>query len=123
MNEREYIRLRKKAQEEYDEKIKALDLVWKMAGGGAARNGAKPRTSSSNGLREAIIEIAGEGGLPETFNQNHVMGALENAKPDLAVRTRRTYLSTTLKKLSDEEFLQLVEVGRGKRPSSYKVKV
>ena len=121
MNEREYDRLRKKAQDEYNEKIKALELVWKMAGGGASRNGAKPRASSSNGLRQAIVEVIGEGGLPETFNQNHVLSALEKIKPDVAARVRRPHLSITLRKLSDEEFLELVEVGKGKRPTSYKV--
>ncbi len=119
MQEREYRRLRRRIEAEYQEKIKALDMVYQMSNGTASKGLEASRTSNAkkgallNVVRKVLPDIHGE------FTQRTVIEKLREKNPDVAVK--RASLSSTLRRLADDKEIELLELGAGKRPSRYKV--
>jgi hypothetical protein len=116
MHEREYKRLKRQIQAEYDEKLKALDMVWKMSGG-IAPNSSKSVRGGKGALLEAVRlalpRLSGE------FSVKDVEKQIQSDNPTLTVK--RASLSSTINRLAlDKDGIVLVLKGKGKRPTIYK---
>ena len=120
MHQREYLRLKKTIEDEYRQKLSALDMVWKMAAA-PTKNGEKGQQSEGAGrgseTKKAVLEIMP--GLVGKFNQNDVLSRIKQANPETASVIKRASLSMALKKICETGDIRLVEKGSGKRPTIY----
>jgi hypothetical protein len=127
MNIREYQKLKQEAQAEYRRKIEAIEMVWKLSGGSSASGTVSNPTANPNqdsitrGSLQQSVRIATKL-LPGAFTARDVYNQIVITDPPFAekIKSRMGSLSGTLKRLSDEKELVLIEVGSGKRPSKYK---
>lgn len=119
MNDREYRRLKHQIEAEYQQKIHALEMVWTMANR-ARRNETgvrsdRPRKGALLALvRNVLPQMRGE------FTQHTVLEKLRENNQTMDIK--RASMSATLRKLSDDGEIELLELGSGKRPSRYRVK-
>lgn len=120
MKDSEYRRLKRQIEAEYHQKLDALEMVWQMSNT-ARRNGieAVSVTPSKKGallglIRGVLPEIRGE------FTQRTVAEKLREKPPGTEIK--RASLSSTLRRLADDGDIELLELGKGKRPSRYRVK-
>jgi hypothetical protein len=119
MNQREYEKLRADAAAEYRRKLEAIEVVWKMTGG-VSRNGTGAdetpvgKGSLQQAVKDALQFISGEFSLRDVEKQ---IRATDSA---LAAKVKRPSLSSALKRLANERQIELVSVGKGKRPSKYR---
>jgi hypothetical protein len=119
MREPEYRRLRRKIETEYQEKLRALDMVFRMSGGASSRNddeGArKSKGAVSQAVRNALPKLTGEFGVREVEKQVQDDDPTSNFK--------RASISSTLKRMAeDEEVIVRTGEGKGKRGSKYRRK-
>lgn len=118
MREPEYKRLRRKIQAECDEKLKALDLVYRMSGGMSKRDDQNGRSSKgvvSRAVRNALQRMTGEFGVREIEKQIKL--------DDPASSIKRASISSTLKRMAEDEGeREIVRTGegKGKRASKYR---
>ena len=118
MHEREYNKLSKSIEEEYHKKLDALDLVYKMAGGNT-QNGRSPRTSGRGAqIKQAVMGVLP--GMNGEFNQRDIESKITASFPDIAVGLKRSSLSVALKRIAESGKIQIVEAGKGKRPTKYR---
>jgi hypothetical protein len=114
MRDAEYHRLKKRIQQEYDEKIKALDMVFRISGGGSPAREANTRSSKGavgQAVRAAIQKMSG----------NFVVRDIENQlkSDDPTSKIKRASISSTLKRLADDDEIKLVEEGKGNKGSIF----
>lgn len=113
MHEREYNRLRKQIESEYRDKLRALEIVWKMAG----KNGVVPRKavvddgSLAGMVRTAVDRTEG------TFSMRDIL-AYCREEGDATIR--QSSVSAILKRMADQRLVSIVEAGSGRRPTSYR---
>ncbi len=123
MQEREYKRLKHQFKTEYEQKLRALELIW-QASRGATRNGSlskatkapsapAKRGSQLDAIRTAVKEMDKE------FTIREVLREIVRTNPDVAKLIKPTYLSTALKRLSETGEILLVVGGVGKQASRY----
>lgn len=128
MNQAEYCRLREQVDADYKKNREALDRLWRMS------NETPPPSMSGNtavapaalaaGQRQqepnklpAAVEIA-VGSCSSPFTVKDVAAALGEQHPDLVAKN--SSISHVLRRLVRNGKLELVEIGKGKRPSMYK---
>jgi hypothetical protein len=114
MHQREYDRLKKQIEGEYRDKLRALDLVWKMAG---KNSSAKPKGDPKEGslasfVRQAVERIGGR------FTLRDVVAGCE-ADSSTDVEIRLPSVSGILKRMADQGAIKVVEQGSGRRPTIY----
>jgi len=118
MREPEYRRLKRRIEAEYHEKLKALDLIFRMSGGSSTVSGEKSsRTSKgavSEAVRNAVSRMTAEFGVREIEDQIR--------KDDPTSNVKRASISSTLKRMATDEEIKLTEEGKGKRGSKYRLK-
>ena len=119
MHEREYKKLKREIQAEYDEKIKALEMVWRMSGGASQSASKNSGTAIGKGsllqaVRYALPKISGEFTLREVIKQ------IQADNPVFAETLKRASLSSTLKRLANDKEIVLVMEGKGKRASKFR---
>jgi hypothetical protein len=119
MREPEYRRLRRKIEAEYQEKLKALDLVFRMSGGASAKNGdqnaRKSKGAVSQAVRNALSRIGGEFDVRDVEKQIKINDPTSNFK--------RASISSTLKRMAEDgDEIICTEKGKGKRVSKYRGK-
>jgi hypothetical protein len=116
MKEPEYRRLKQKIEDEYQEKLKALDMVFQMSGGASVKNGKQGGRESKGAVpqavRNALQKLSGE------FTVREVEKQIKIVDPTSAFK--RASISSTLKRLAKDEEIVCVEEGKGKRGSKYK---
>jgi hypothetical protein len=116
MREPEYKRLRRKIEDEYHEKMKALDMVFGMSGGTSPKNGANARKTKGavpEAVRKALQKTTGEFTVRDIEQQIKLDDPTSNFK--------RASISSTLKRLVGEE-ITITEEGKGKKGSKYRRK-
>jgi len=131
MNEREYERLKKIIQDDYRKKLEALDIVWRVAvgssppgeklttapnGGSAAGDSDEPAESRGvimAAVEDAIYQIEG------AFTVKSVAPLVMEILPGTQ-SPERSSISHALKRLADDGRLEVVQLGRGKRPTTYR---
>lgn len=119
MNEREYLKLRKDARDEYHRKLGALDTVWRMSNGTAPPNPpSKSKVRSIDGERGNLVALVNQAvdAIEGEFNAKDVMNrvrAVCGKEPD------RSAVSHTLKRLEQSGKLVTVSAGSGRKGSIY----
>jgi hypothetical protein len=117
VREPEYKRLKRKIEDEYHEKLRALDMVFGMSGGSSAKSGTngarKSKGAVPQAVRNALQKITGEFSVRDIEQQIKV--------DDPASNFKRASISSTLKRLVGEEIIMTNE-GKGKRGSKYRRK-
>ena len=119
MREPEYNRLKRKIKAEYDEKLRALDMVFHISGGTANRNGEKGGRKSkgavSQAVHKALPRMTGDFGVREIEEQIKI--------DDPTSAFKRASISSTLKRMSEDKDGELTcTPGKGKRASKYRKK-
>jgi hypothetical protein len=116
MKEPEYRRLKRKIEDEYQEKLKALDMVFRMSGGASTKNdkqaGRESKGAVPQAVRNALQRMTGE------FTVREVEKQIKIADPTSAFK--RASISSTLKRLAKDEEIVCIEEGKGKRGSKFK---
>jgi hypothetical protein len=113
MKEREYLRLKRQIEAEYQEKMKALDLVWRMAGKPEQRPGRLPRTAIQQLVRTFVNEWH-EG----DFSVDEVTNYLRQQSPTAVVS--RSSLSKALRRFVLNRQLEITSQGKGRKPRRYR---
>ncbi|PYS39697.1 MAG: hypothetical protein DMG14_13200 [Acidobacteria bacterium] len=113
MKEREYLRLKRQIENEYRQKIEALELIWKMAGKSPGRPERLPRLAVQQLVR-AFLDQSRD----DDFSLDEVFKYLRQTAPNVAVN--RGSLSRVLQRLVLNGELELVSRGRGNKPSRYR---
>jgi hypothetical protein len=122
VNERDYKRLRRTAEErleaakqEYDEQIKALEKVWALARAEAGESRApRPRKGA---IRQAVLDVVIQ--FTEPFGVQQVIELLQQQAPDVARATTFQSLATVLRRLRDEGKLTVDTTGTRTAPTMY----
>src|SRR5258707_949265 len=121
MNERDYLRLKRKFAKEYEGKIRALELIWQEVSGGKKppkerkdqpeENGttAAARGNSAAAVAEFVSQWKGE-----NFSARQVESWIAETKGFAA---HRTTIIHKLRRMLNENELRLVSQGSGKRAS------
>jgi hypothetical protein len=121
MNERDYLRLKRQAEEECRKKLEALELVWEMAKGNASKEHAPFAEMVERGdLREAILEAIRE--LTHDFTVEHILAKIRAIDPALGERAKASSVSSALKRMVGND-IEIVVKGVGRKPSLYRKKV
>ena len=119
MNEREYNRLRKHIEADYEKKIEALELVWAMSQGdlGGASSNGKANVRQARGVASECVSdaIQRKGGM--CFS---VRDIAELISRDCETTVNRTTIAHKLRALVDGGQLSVVTVGKGKRATIYR---
>jgi len=121
MKEKEYIRLRREIEADYHKKLDALDLIWKMSNKAAAPSAQftlRPgsivgRGSLLSAVRNILTHVQGD------FTAKRIAGMVREGNPELHVKTAS--VSSVLKRLAGNLEIDVIEVGKGKRASTYRV--
>lgn len=116
MREPEYKRLKRKIEDEYHERIKALDMVFSMSGGTSPKNGVNTRKTKGavpEAVRKALQKTTGEFTVRDIEQQIKLDDPTSNFK--------RASISSTLKRLVGYE-ITITEEGKGKKGSKYRRK-
>jgi len=118
MNEREYRRLKLKIESDYQRDIAALERVWAMSGGGpqAGEAGSDSFSATAAGAMQSIREVVR--GMEGRFGVPEIQRRLRECSN--GVEVKRSTVSAALSRMQD--IVQLVEAGRGRRPSIYEPK-
>jgi len=119
MNEREYRRLKDEAKAEYDRKLDAIEMVWKLSGGTSANGAQNTSVSVGKGLLQKAIRLALED-IPNEFTIRDAEDWIRRNNASLAATLKRPSLSSALKRLAGEGVILLTSTGSGKRPSKYR---
>lgn len=111
MKEREYLQLKDKVRAEYLEKLRALDLVWKMSKESSPGGGGKSadRGSLTAAIRQFIGEAKGD------FSINDVEAALKATIPQV----KKPSIATVFRRLMGK-VIEEVSRGSGRRSSTYR---
>ena len=123
MNSRQYLRKRDEIEAECRKKIEALDTVFRMYDGDpdaavkarAKMMGAPGAATGKGALRNAIRQV-----LPMMvgpFTSDKIWKKLRENSPEL--NAKPASVSSALLRMADGVGLELVERGKGKRPSQY----
>lgn len=133
MNEKEYYRLRRKAEADYKANLEALERVWQMSSR-TSRNGANPELGDRpqkaavrkrKGFKQAAISEAikdlvnAEKANDFTFHDVHQV--IKQKNRELAESIQPNYISTVLSRLVAEHEIRVVESGTGNKASRYAV--
>ncbi|MFO0790183.1 MAG: hypothetical protein U0805_12090 [Pirellulales bacterium] len=121
MNERDYLRLKRQFEDEYKQKLAALELIWQEISGGkkppkesAENNGnGAERVNSAAAVEEFVRQWNGE-----PFSTKQVEAWITQVK---GLAANRTTIIHKLRRMVNEGQLQLVTKGSGKRASVYAI--
>jgi hypothetical protein len=113
MREREYLRLKRQIEAEYQQKMEALELVWKMSGKVAGRPERIPRVALQQLVR-AFLDEAHDG----EFTVDEVFKYVRLQTPGVVLN--RASLSGVLQRFVRNGELELVSRGKGSKPSRYR---
>jgi len=122
MNQREYERLKREIQAEYQKKLEALEMIWQMAQN-RNHSTASATTRSTSELARGFLLSAVKNALQHIsgdFSQHIVVQKIAELHPNLSP-VKRASVSSALKRLAGGKEIELVEAGSGKRPSVYRV--
>lgn len=116
MNDREYERLRKGIEDEYRANLDALERVYKWSK-------KHPSSTSSNGKRGNLLKAARNAVSMKTgaFDLRDIEEAIKRSDPDITIR--RPSLSSALLRLVEDEILEIVDRGSGRKGSTYRNRI
>lgn len=125
MNERDYLRLKRKFTKEYESKLRALELIWQEVSGCKKPPKERKEAPDDNGTTAAVrgnsaaavAEFVGQW-TGEHFSAKQVESWIAETKGFAAHRT--TIIHKLRRMLNDNE-LTLVSQGSGKRASQYSI--
>jgi hypothetical protein len=121
MHESEYKRLKRKIQAEYDEKMKALDMIWGLSNTVRRKssNDTETRGVGKGALLQAIREALPK--LTGDFSAKDVEKQMKADNATFAATVKRASISSALNRL-EEDYKEIVLVvkGRGKRSTTYR---
>lgn len=114
MHQREYLRIKKQIEAEYLEKLRALDLVWALAGkdGIEKKNGQFRDSTLANAVRLTVER------MDKSFTLRDVVGVCQ-AEVGNGPVVRLASISGILKRMADRGAIKVVELGSGRRPTTY----
>lgn len=118
MKEREFKRLRSAIEDEFQRKMDALNLVYKMSNEDSPKQEKDP--ASKGALAEAVGKAVSQ--MSSNFNVRQIENAIKVFNPVLAANIKRSSISNTLKRMEGTE-LDVVERGKGKRATIYRRRV
>lgn len=119
MNERDYLRLKRQFAEDYESKVKALDLIWQEISGGKkppkepqeVNNAPAGRGNAASAVEEFVHQWNAE-----PFSAKQVEVWITQVKGQSA---NRTTIIHKLRRMLNEGEIDLVTKGAGKRASLY----
>lgn len=115
MTEREYNKLKQQLEDDYREKLQAVETVWVMSNS-LAGNGTGKRVTKGELVH--AVESALEN-LPQQFTVADLERHLLDTNPELAKATQRSSMSGCLRRLSEDGAIAIAEAGKGKRATRY----
>jgi hypothetical protein len=120
MKENEYLKLKRQIQAEYQKKLDALEMVWKMAKEETKKEWAGKGKADGHGellkaVQDSIAAFTGD------FNVRDVEEKMKEMHPSIASRTKRSSISTVLKRLADNHDIAQIEKGTGRAASKYRL--
>lgn len=115
MKDREHDRLRKQIEDDYREKLAALDLIWKMS---KEQDAPQRKNGRRGSLLEAVRQAVSEKSGP--FNLRDVEDSIRKQHAEMTAQ--RASISSALLTLVSDGELEITEQGRGRRPSIYRKK-
>lgn len=122
MDQRTYNRLRSLIESRYRRELEALEAVWSLAKTGAPGADADAALPAAlrlpHGKAESLVHWAAQT-FTERFTLHDVRAVLANAKPEHARDISNAAISTVLRRMADQQQLEIIEAGKGKRPSVY----
>lgn len=120
MNEREYLRLKKQAKDEYEGKLRAIEAVWSMARPSASKRrsaaGAQP---GRRALKTAVLDAIRGMPVGEQFSTGDVVAALKESDED-AGQASAASIASALARMVESGDIELVQKGAGRRPGVYR---
>jgi len=123
MTYEEYKTLKKQFKAEYERKVEALEIVYRASRESdsfALLQWASLDASDSNGtLAGAIKDVLPL--LSNPFNINDVIALVEEKHPEIKKPINPTSVSGGLRQLHKKGILEIVELGRGTRPTIYQI--
>ena len=119
MKESEYNRLRRQIEDEYQQKIDALELVWDMANSQQPKRAKRkaPGKRQSKGIADALVDAALEAFSDEAFIVKDVCEWIEKEEGG---EVDRTTLSHKLKARVIRGEIEIVSEGKGRKPTVYR---
>jgi len=120
MNQREYLRLRRRIEDDYRQKISALELVWQMASAEKAEGARDSGDGIKRGdLQNAILRAIGQ--FSGDFTAEQVLAKIRVTDPEIGGRAKPSSVSSALKRMVASE-IDAVVTGTGRKPSVYRVR-
>jgi hypothetical protein len=116
MNQKDYERLKRQIEEQYQKDIASLDRIMELSRNGSEAPAQVESTIRPEEVEEAVIAI-----LPAVegiFNKRRLATLMREADPTLPADIH-FLLGGILKQLEGTK-VELVEKGKGKRPSDYR---
>ena len=113
MKEREYLRLKRQIDAEYQEKMRALELVWRMSGKPAPRPEWLPRTAVQQMVQAFLNQWR-----DNEFSLDEVFKYVRQESPNILVN--RSSLSKALRRFVQDGELEITFQGKGNKPSRYR---
>jgi hypothetical protein len=113
MNEREYLRLKRHIEDEYRQKLAALELVWRMSGKTTGRAVRLPRAAVQQLVR-AFLDQSRQ----DEFSSEDILNYVRQTTPDIVVG--RSSISRVLQRLVSSSELELIARGKGNKPGRYR---
>jgi hypothetical protein len=112
MREKDYLRLKQQIENEYRQRMEALELVWKMAAK-TQRPERLPRAAVQQFVRSFLDQWNGD-----QFSLDEVFNYVRQTAPNVVVN--RGSLSRVLQRMVSGGELELMSRGTGNRPSRYR---
>jgi len=112
MDEKEYQTLKDQARDEYQEKIKAIETVWRMSN----KQSPPPEPPSTAEMIKRALPSFGE----KAFTVNEMKAAIETMYPETKGRIRITSLSGTFTRMAKRgEAIRVQRKGSGTTAAIY----
>lgn len=119
MNEREYLRLKRRIEDERRQKLDALELVWQMASANGDKDSDSTDGIKRGDLQNAILRAIQQ--FNHDFTAEQVLAKIRVTDPEIGEKAKSSSVSSALKRLNDQE-VETVIRGVGRKPSVYRVK-
>jgi hypothetical protein len=119
MNQREYLRIKRRIEDECKQKLDALELVWQMTNQ-QDEKGAEDRSGIKRGaLLAAIARVVGTFG--HDFSAEQVLAKLKVTDPEIGEKAKASSVSSALNRMVGQE-IEVKIRGVGRTPSIYTLK-
>lgn len=114
---REQLRLSLEAAHlQYQEAVRAIEAIARLVKP-QPTSSADPKSNKAQ-LIKAVRQVVNS--IDESFDLREVVNRVRAENPQLAATLQNTSVSTTLRRLQEARLIEVVSVGKGTRPTTYR---